>query len=169
MMKRVVLWMLVVSMVGLLLGCVSARVPEKTSDDEGLVVIKTKVKNPDDVDVLGRYYHLNVSGHEDIYPLPKYDEGTLHIKVRNDDTKIESISTGVSSDYKGKKIVKKVGAQLPYVPGEVIVYDLVCIQVFEEVSENRYKSGAGFVPISKEEKKELQQEITENEAYAGWR
>ncbi len=152
----------------LVIGCTSIGVPEKISSDDCLVIIKTKLINPNEVDV-ARYYHLHVTGKDKLYPVPNYGDGLIHIKINNDNTLIEGLSSGVNmKDYEGDSFDTEIGAKLPYIPGKVVVFDHMLVQEFKVISRQQIGATIQFEPIPQEEKKKIQKNVLNQKRYSSW-
>jgi hypothetical protein len=156
----------------LLAGCATTKVPEKRSSADCLVVIKSRVEKPPNMEK-GRDFYLIVSGQDRAVALPREKEGLVFIRVPNRNTRIEGVSSTVRGRWEGKGGRIGTDIRLPYDPGKVIIFDYVLVQRFELMEESmartRVRSGVQFEKLREFEKKELARRIKESDELVGWR
>jgi len=168
-MKRCIIFMMAIVLLTVLSGCLSMVVPEKLTADDCLVIIKTQVDNPDEMPV-ARNYYFKITGYEGSMGVTESESGNLYIVVRNNNTKIEAVSTSVmDKDFRGDDNVTELDIPLPYAPGKVIVFDLVFVQKLTRTTRAAVMVESGFEPITDELREKTYNTIATSKAFESWR
>jgi len=153
----------------LLAGCMTYGVPEKQSDEDCLVIVKTKVENRTEYDVARNYYFF-VTGQDEGYDVSEAPVGYLYIKVMNDSTRIEYIDTSVQEKgFKGESNRMEFNLTLPYEPGQVLIADFVFVQTISKTAQNTVTSMIDFVPLTDKEHETITNRIMTAKAFESWR
>lgn len=112
------------------------------SSDDCLVLVPTKMMNPDAIP-MARKYRLLIGKKE--YRISEAKEDYVAILVHGP-TAITGLSSKVEAEgFRGESFQVKLAIDLPYRPGEVVVADRTFLFSLEKVGDRSYMSRSDFV------------------------
>lgn len=165
-MKKLLIMLVFLSV--LLVGCTTMNRYELLTSDDCLVIMKTKIINPHNLN-LARDYKIKITGVDYAISLPKEDEGFIYLKTRRDGILIETISSKISDDdYTGESSKDRLDIPLPYAHGEVVVADFAIVLNMDLVSKTTQTSFLSFDLISEEEKREALKKAASFSRFETW-
>lgn len=168
MVKNIFKLFIFVLIIFLISSCATTISRDKLTSDDCLVLVKTKIENPDKLKV-ARTYRFNITDFQAVISVPKKEESIVYIKIRNDSTYIEAISSNVTDkEYTGTRSKDESEFLLPYAPGEVVVADFIFIQTIKKISSRKMSSSISFEQISSSEKDSLLKINSEDSNFDSW-
>jgi hypothetical protein len=147
----------------LFMGCQS--VPTPKSADDCLVVIKTEMNNPKNVEML-RKYQYNLSGG---YKWRIADRNFTLIQIKEPGIQVDTISSYINeSNAVGNTSKDEVKLPLPYMPGRLVIADFVMILIYKQIDDTHFQSGYKLRNITTKEKEDMLASFKSNKGYAKW-
>lgn len=127
-------------------SCATIDPNERLTSDDCLVLIPTTMNNTSGANA-SRYYVVTVDNGVDL-AVKNGDLGYLAIVIRKPQSLV-SLASSVSGDrVTGNSTKHQIHLDLPYRPGEIVVFPEIFSQSMVKVSETGYQTSWDFVPLS---------------------
>ena len=157
-------WALALMCAFLLAAC--ATVPEKATEADSLVVIKTEVSNPRGLE-RGHEMVFHFSGGYPDSWVGQYSWDFNLVVVKESGVMLESYGAVLQAG-RGESKVHPVNFPLPYVPGGVAVADFVFTMKIEETAMYETTTTTGFRRITQQERDQLVETLRKDGRFTGW-
>jgi len=149
-------------------GCAGIPAPEKLTSDDCLVLIKTRIENPDHATV-ARTFSFLINGVNNPVVVSQKKDSFVAIKIRKDKTNILAIISDVTKEgFEGDITNTELNITLPYESEKVIVADIVFVQKYKHVSSKQTTVAYEFERITEKEREILLSECKDSNKFLSW-
>jgi len=164
-MKNILTWS--TAILGILLVSACATIPQKTSPDDCLVVIKVRSSNPEHLK-WARQYRLEFTPAYPGLNVPNNERDVVFV-VKEPSVLISKITSRITEGGAvGPMTEHNVKVDLPYAPGGVVVADFVIVRRLESAGAYSFREFFDFAPTTDDDRAQALAVLKANPAFAAW-
>lgn len=153
-----------------LAGCASVPLPAPKGEGDCLVVIRTKVQNPDHAAALRNYsFQLASGGREK--PMPSSPESYMAFIVSGPDKFVSRHTNITAEGWTGAAQEDKFNLSLPYKAGYVVIASSMFVYRTWKMTDREgwYNNSFDVKMIGSEDKAKLIEELKTREGFGAWK
>lgn len=160
---------IVAALLAVLVGCASTPASLRLTSDDCLVLIPTRLENPDQAPT-ARQFSFRLSSGAALASVGQSTVGYVSVLVQGPDVKI----TGLTSDVRGQNVrgdswAIDLSAQLPYEPAQVIIWDKTFVHKISKVGDHAFSSDYGFEATTSAVQAAVRADFDKSAAAADWK